>query len=294
MESKFSALRWALEMTQFWKLASPDKRFPVDVEAIATEVSRARFPKDPLKGIEGGNLPGFEGALYPLGNPRDGWGIIYNNAGVAPGRKRFTIAHEFGHYLAHRHTLPPEGVKCDSKAIIRRDGAGIEKEADEFAAYLLMPYDDFKQHIPPSKKPSIDDLIACADRYGVSLIAATLRWLEYTECRAVFVVSRDGGALWAKSSEPAFKSGRFLRTAKETYMLPDAALAGRDEFDSQGRATAIHPPGVWFPEETEEMTIRSKTYDLSLTLLFLTREFRYAAVIQSDLMDTFERMISRS
>jgi len=131
MQAKFCALRWALEMTQFWKLASPDKRFPVDVEAIAMEVSRARYPKDPLKGIKGGDLPGFEGALYPLGNPRDGWGIIYNDAGISPGRKRFTIAHEYGHYLAHRHMLP-EGVKCDSKAITRRDGAGIEKEADEF------------------------------------------------------------------------------------------------------------------------------------------------------------------
>jgi len=291
MQAKFCALRWALEMTQFWKLASPDKRFPVDVEAIAMEVSRARYPKDPLKGIKGGDLPGFEGALYPLGNPRDGWGIIYNDAGISPGRKRFTIAHEYGHYLAHRHMLP-EGVKCDSKAITRRDGAGIEKEADEFAAYLLMPYDDFKERVPPSEKPSIDDLIACADRYGVSLIAATLRWLEYTERRAVFVVSRDGGALWAKSSEPAFKSRRFLRTAKETYMLPDASLVAGDEFDSQGRASAIHPPGIWFPEETEEVSIRSQKYDLCLTLLHLPREFRYSP-FERDQEDTFDRMFRR-
>jgi hypothetical protein len=142
--------------------------------------------------------------------------------------------------------------------------AGIEKEADEFAAYLLMPFDDLKARIPPSEKPSIDDLIACANRYGVSLIAATLRWLEYTERRVVFVVSRDGGAKWARSSESALKSGRFFRTAKETYMLPDASMAVRDEFDGNGRASAIHPAGVWFPEETEEVTIRSRTYDLSL------------------------------
>jgi len=155
-----------------------------------------------------------------------------------------------------------------------------------------MPYDDFKERVPPSEKPSIDDLIACADRYGVSLIAATLRWLEYTERRAVFVVSRDGGALRAKSSEPAFKSRRFLRTAKETYMLPDASLVAGDEFDSQGRASAIHPPGIWFPEETEEVSIRSQKYDLCLTLLHLPREFRYSP-FERDQEDTFDRMFRR-
>jgi Zn-dependent peptidase ImmA (M78 family) len=74
----------------------------VDVEKLAMEISASRFPKDSLKAIKGNNLPGFEGALYSLGDPRDGWAIIYNNANVAPGRTRFTIGHEFGHYLAHR------------------------------------------------------------------------------------------------------------------------------------------------------------------------------------------------
>ncbi len=292
MEPKFSAIRWAMEMTQFWKLASPENRFPVDVEAIALEVSRSRYPKEPLKAIKGGDIPGFEGALYPLNTPRDGWAIIYNNAGVSPGRKRFTIAHEFGHYLAHRHVLP-EGVSCDDKAITRRIGDGIEKEADEFAAYLLMPFDDFKTSISPTEKPSIDDLVALAKRYGVSLIAVTLRWLEYTERRAVFVVSRDGGAKWARSSESALKSGRFFRTAKETYMLPDASMAVRGEFDGSGRISAIHPAGVWFPEETEELTVHSKTYDLSLTLLHLPREVRYTPIMEPVEMDTFDRLTGR-
>ncbi len=292
MEPKFSAIRWAMEMTHFWKLASPNKRFPVDVEAIALEVSRVRYPKDPLKAVKGGDIPGFEGALCPLNKPRDGWAIIYNSTGISDGRKRFTIAHEYGHYLAHRQMLP-EGVECDSKAITRRDGAGIEKEADEFAAYLLMPFDDFKVRIPPPDKPSIDDLIACANRYGVSLIAATLRWLEYTERRAVFVVSRDGGAKWACSSEPAYRSGRFIRTTKETYMLPETSAAVREQFDSAGRASAIHPPGVWFPEETEEVTIRSRTYDLSLTLLHLPREVRYAPIMEPVEVDTFDRLTGR-
>ena len=138
--------KWATELTQLLRAVLGDERFPVDVEKLAMEVSASRFPKDPLKAIKGGNLPGFEGALYPLGDPRDGWAIIYNNANVSPGRIRFTTGHEFGHYLAHRHLLP-DGIECDDKVVIQRAGIGIEKEADEFAAYLLMPFDDFRKRV---------------------------------------------------------------------------------------------------------------------------------------------------
>ena len=65
---------------------------------------------------------------------------------------------------------------------------------------MLMPLDDFRARIGPDDKPSMDDLGGAAQRYGVSLTAAALRWLEYTNRRAVFVVSRDGGAKWARSS----------------------------------------------------------------------------------------------
>ena len=108
-------------------------------------------------------------------------------------------AHEFGHFFLHRKNLP-NGIECDERAVSQRNGKGIEKEADEFAAWLLMPLDDFRARIGPDDKPSLEDLVGVAERYGVSLTAAALRWLEYTNRRAVFVVSRDGGARWAKSS----------------------------------------------------------------------------------------------
>ena len=261
----------------------------MNVERLALEISASRFPKEPLKYVKGNDLPGFEGALYPLSNSRGGWAIIYNNVDVSPGRMRFTVAHEFGHYLAHRQMLP-RGIECDEKSVTRRSGTGdIEKEADEFAAYLLMPFDDFRSRISATDKPGIDEISACAERYGVSYIAAILRWLEYTERRAVFVVSRDGGALWSKASDAAFRSGRFFRTVKETVMLPDASLAARANFDSSGHAVGKFPPGVWFPEETEELSVRTGKYDLTLTLLHLPKEYRYQPTEEADLLDTFEK-----
>jgi hypothetical protein len=210
--------------------------------------------------------------------------------GVNPGRERFTVSHEFGHYLLHRAKLP-NGIECDETVVTRRDGKGIEKEADEFAAGLLMPRDDFRS----DDKPSMADLGGAAQRYGVSLTAAALRWLEYTNRRAVFVVSRDGGAKWARSSQPAFKTGRFFRTATETFMLPDASLAAKGNFDAEGKASGVLPAGVWFPEEVEETSLFTRRYDLTLTLLHLPKEVSGPRWFQDaeDEPDTFEKMTAR-
>jgi hypothetical protein len=55
-----------------------------------------------------------------------------------------------------------------------------------------MPLDDFRRQIAEGDRVDLDMISHCADRYRVSLIAAVLRWLQYTSRRAVLVVSRDG------------------------------------------------------------------------------------------------------
>lgn len=55
-------------------------------------------------------------------------------------RKRFSLAHEIGHFVLHKMT----GVHMDTKIFLRSDspslqGVKIEREANQFAAELLMP-----------------------------------------------------------------------------------------------------------------------------------------------------------
>jgi hypothetical protein len=73
-------------------------------------------------------------------------GEIWVNAHEAeewPPRRRFTIAHELGHWQLHRHG--GHGVYCRSSAVDSDDAddstslAGPEEEANAFAAALLMP-----------------------------------------------------------------------------------------------------------------------------------------------------------
>lgn len=270
MSEDWSAPRWANALTLLLDQAfggGPD-RFPVKVPELAREYSHQRFPSEPITLIAGETLPRFDGGLFKAPAGALGWGIIYNSAITSPGRIAFTLCHEFGHYLAHR-LAHPNGLRCSSQDMVRWDSAygQIEREANVFAASVLMPLNDFRRQVAAKSKPKLDDLGTCASRYGVSLIAAALQWLNYTERRSALVVSRDGFILWARSSEKAHRTGAFFRTAnRPPVAIPIASLAARASSLSDSD-TIEHPAGVWSQEPCEEQVLLSDRYDFTISLL---------------------------
>ena len=267
----------------------PD-HFPLDVGAIAREYTAQRFPGDAITLVRGDNLPGFDGALYRAPQGKSGWGIIYNSAVTSRGRINFTLAHEFGHYLLHRADYP-KGIRCGEDDVFRWDSAHgqIEQQANLFAATLLMPLDDFRRKIDARARIDVEVISHCADRYRVSLIAAALRWLGYTEKRAVLVVSRDGFILWARSSDAALKTRAFFRTSGAPIEIPSDSLAARPDQAADCRTGLTHPPGVWFPEEVQEMAIFSERYDFAISLLLLEDQVGYIPLEASPDEDTYDR-----
>lgn len=270
---------WAAFLNQILRQALPEaSRFPVNVQQIAIEYTRQVFPKDPVFEAKGIDMEGCDGALLPVAGR--GWAILYNSTVASPGRINFTLGHEFGHYLAHRERYP-KGLRCTEDDIAAGGPAirDIEREADQFASDLLMPFDDFRRQIRPRDTPDLDMLSGCAERYGVSLMAAILRWLAYTERRAVLVVSRDGFILWARSSEAAWKTGAFFRTAdRPPIEIPTQSLVMHSAVREHQRTGFDHSPGIWLPEPCREFAVRSERYDFSLSLLILgdapTRRWR--------------------
>lgn len=271
MTKELSPKHWANDLSKILNAAYVEGRFPVDVRQLALDYSRQRFPGDPITDVLGGRLPGFEGALFPAQDGKKGWGIIYNSAISSPGRINFTIAHEFGHYLLHRLKYP-DGITCGEQdmAAWGSEYKQVESQANDFAATLLMPLDDFRQQIDRCAKPDFDALGACAERYEVSLIAAILRWLQHTDRRSVLVVARDGFILWARSSTPALKTGAFFRTANlPPVPMPTRSLAAQRSLVADRKGTAAHEAGIWLPEPCEEMVLFSDQYDFSISLLHL-------------------------
>lgn len=262
--------RWTTDISEVLNAVLGPERFPISVRDVALELSLKWFPEDPLTLIQGADLPGFDGALLPAPAGEKGWGIFYNDSVTSKGRINFTLAHEFGHYLIYR-LAHPDGIRCSQQDMWRWDSAyrQIEDEANRFAATLLMPYGDYRRQIDAKTLATLEMLSQCAERYAVSLIAATLRWLCYTERRAVLVLSREGYILWAWSSEPALKSGAFIRTSGQVVPVPDGSVAARPEAFADLRLGVDLAPGIWFRESCREMSIVSESYDFTISLIHL-------------------------
>ncbi len=260
--------RWATDISSILNKVLGSDHFPIKVADIAKEYSRKVFPDDPITRVEGTPLNSFDGALLRAGSKE--WGIVYNNAIISTGRINFTLAHEFGHYLIHRFAHP-DGMRCGDQDMVRweSDYRQMEQEANTFAAYLLMPFDDYRRQIDARSAVDFDALSHCADRYEVSLVAAALRWIDYTERRAVLVCARDGYILWARSSKLALRTAAFFRTSRGPIPLPDRSVAARRLMIPNSRAPTDHPPGVWFAEPCVEMTVFADNYDFSVSLLQL-------------------------
>lgn len=108
---------------------------PVDVHGLARDldvrVHEAWLDKD------------VSGELVPL---RDGRFQVNLNADHTRQRRRFTLAHELGHFVHHRHLI---GTGIGDDRAYRSTGAGKyhntaigpreETEANRFASNLLMP-----------------------------------------------------------------------------------------------------------------------------------------------------------
>lgn len=104
--------------------------------------------------------------------------MIRVNAAHPETRKRFTIAHELGHFIFHRHLIG-EGLDDDrafrstQKGVYKNMAIGPrqETEANKFAANVLMPYDLIEE----ARREGVNSPQAIARRLGVSERALCIR-----------------------------------------------------------------------------------------------------------------------
>lgn len=266
---------WANMLVSVW-----GPRFPVDVRQIAFEYSK-RF-NDPVIKIVEADVSTFEGALYPL-RKKGGWAILYNPSITSPGRINYTLGHEWGHYLCHR-AAAPGGFECGATDVLggTRD---IEREADLFSSYLLMPLDDFRAQVG-NQRMSLDLLRHCADRYGVSLTAAALKWVESTGRCAAVVVATNGFVNWFRRSAAAERASLFFPPGME---LPASSAAAMGDVIVAADGVDL-PSGVWGNRPVREVAIFADRYEMTISLLVF-EELGVMPLdwIEEEVEDTFER-----
>ncbi|RKF32293.1 hypothetical protein BCY89_13935 [Sphingobacterium siyangense] len=105
------------------------------------------------------------------------------NQGQHNVRRRFTIAHELGHFILHKD----QGKMFMDKILFRKNSnqysekqEQLEKEANNFAANILMPEKIVKKLFSESIKDFYDDLSIqkLAERFEVSASAMTYRLIN--------------------------------------------------------------------------------------------------------------------
>jgi Zn-dependent peptidase ImmA (M78 family) len=253
--------------------AHGDARFPVDVERLALGCGEIFQWDDRIIQVQSAAIKGFEGCLF---KGEKGWLLLYNEALTSRGRVRFTQAHELGHYVLHR-TLQDE-FRCTAENMLEwaaRYGK-LESEADQFASYILMPLNDFRAQLQCATDIDLEVLGDLAERYGVSLTSAILKWLEFTDRQAVLILSTDGFMNWSVSSEPAFKAGAFFKTRSGPPVPVSAYSLAANESAFIERQGIEIPARTWFRHANEgdlvrEMKISSDQYGNVLTLLSLPK-----------------------
>ncbi|MET3524599.1 hypothetical protein [Mesorhizobium abyssinicae] len=65
-----------------------------------------------------------------------------------------------------------------------------------------MPIDDYHQQVS-GREITRSLLNHVTNRYGVSLLAAVRKWIDFTDQRSAMVVARDGFALWGQRRRPS-------------------------------------------------------------------------------------------
>lgn len=173
----------------------------------------------------------FEGCLYIGDGLR---AIIYNENILEVGRKNFTIAHELGHYSLHANN---KNLKCSINDLnnfgdIPPHGEDIEREANLFAANLLMPGIDIGRQI----KGVLIDLCLIerlSIRYGTSITATACRVVEkHNRPAAVVFLDSKGRVEWCWRN--SYFDGFFLPRGRQIAVQFDDMQSNRLDFSEVG------------------------------------------------------------
>jgi hypothetical protein len=103
-----------------------DPPLPVPVDRIAEDLLGLQVERDAALGD-------VSGALYPATRR------IVVNANEEETRQRFTLAHEFGHWVCQCLTGMNAAVFCRHQDLAASTDRALEREANAFAAELVMP-----------------------------------------------------------------------------------------------------------------------------------------------------------
>jgi Zn-dependent peptidase ImmA (M78 family) len=182
-------------------------------------------------------------------------------------RRRFTVAHEIGHFILH------SGGFIDRTDTGKTFGIWNDKseeaEANTYAAELLLPRQLFVPKIK-GKAPSIGLIEKVASDFQTSRLATAVQYIHYTNEAVALVVSHGWDIEWARKAKdfwPRIKSGK---------VSPDSAAGERLANIRGDTGRMVRTPAyAWLEnfddkpsKDVKEDSIYLDYYDRTVTLLW--------------------------
>lgn len=160
------------------------------------------------------DLNEYEGKFMSFGSSSI---IKINDKIKIEGRKRFTLAHELGHFILHKN----KGyINCTYNDFLDWYGRKeIETEANYFASELLMPSDIFNNY-SKGKKFSVNFLKETANDFNTSLTSTAIRFVQEGYDPIFLICSKDNKILWKQAN----KDFNFFIDFKKLVKIPNTSV----------------------------------------------------------------------
>lgn len=194
----------------------------------------------------------FETAFDGLLEWRSQRFIVYcNKQGRLEPRVRFTLAHEAGHYFIdeHRNALiygdaTRHGSRCDFAS-----DNPLEREADYFAAHLLMP--SVRLHKAARTVPvGLAGVLRLATLFGTSVTATALRYIDEILGAGVVVFWNSDGFRWRRVAQDWWFDGKRKTISSLDELVPGCAtrrLISGEPPSTDGVVRSATTASYWFP-----------------------------------------------
>ena len=236
----------------------PDRISPVPIREIALALD--------IVSIEEQKLFSIEGCLQTCLLKDKGQIVV--NAASPQTRKRYTIAHELGHFLNETHKPTQSGqFECSLADMSNPEGDPVhqrqEIEANRFAIEVLAPLSLMQSAL--AQAPDLERACDLANQLQISREATIRRYVEHHPDNLAAVFSRDGQIRYI------VKGDRFPRTdvwsgniLPEIPLQPADGARFTDMSEADPREWLTHPRGK---ELSAQTLFQQNGYATTLLLL---------------------------
>lgn len=185
----------------------------IDIEAIAFDAGVQ---------VEYQELSGCEATLAGFANRA----VATVKRSQYRGRERFSIAHELGHWSLHRG----QSFRCrvdDPGENLASDRA-VEKEADTYAAHLLMPSRLFNPAIKQLGRPGFRELDELGESFQTSLLATSIRLANINTLPVIVACYGAQGLRWHITAQDVPKRWWLHQQLDDDSFAYDLYHAGKE------------------------------------------------------------------